>query len=412
MKKPELARVLMLIENSAYPSDPRVRQEAETLAGAGYRVSVICPARKGQRWRETIAGVRVYRYAAPRGGHGLLGYLLEYGYSMMATFLLSLVLLVREGFDAVHAANPPDTFVFLAAPYKLLGKQFIYDHHDLAPEMYQARCQGRGNRQVHRALLLLERLSCRLADRVITTNESHKAIEMDRDGVPAGKITVVRNGPDPNLLRPEDPPPGVRVPGKTVIGYAGVMGVQDGVSHLLKALAHLAHHLGRTDFRCLLIGTGDALPDLLRQAEQLRIADLLLFTGWMEMKDMPGYLSATDICVAPEPSNPYNDNSTMIKIMEYMALAKPTVAFDLPEHRFTAQDAALYVRPNDELELARAIAQLMDDPARREAMGAYGRRRVETELAWEYSAARLLQAYRTLAPDRASGDARESRKAG
>lgn len=389
--------VLMLVENSPFPLDPRVRREALALAAAGYRVSVISPTERGFPWHETVEGVQAYRFPAPRPGNGLLGYLWEYGWSMLAIFALSLVVLLRQGFDVIHAANPPDTLVFIGAFYKLLGKQFVYDHHDLAPEMYHARFGNRGKRIVHRSLILLEKLSCRLADHVIATNQSYRAMEMERGGVPESRITIVRNGPDLDRMQPMEPDPVLRGKAPIIIAFAGVMGSQDGVDHLLRALHHLIHDLGRSDFFCAIIGgKGDAQTRLKALARELDLEGHLWFTGWVSDADWVRYLSTADICVDPDPSNPFTDRSTMIKMMEYMAVGKPIVAFDLPEHRYTAGEAAEYVRPNDELEFARALARLMDDPERRQAMGAFGRRRVESELAWSYSARRLLAAYEKL----------------
>ena len=365
-------RVLMLLENYFYLGDGRVRREAQALVAAGYQVTVICPSGQGQPSGELLDGVRVYRFPAVMAGGGFLVYLWEYGYSTVAMFLISLLVFVREGFDVVHTHNPPDTLTFIAAFYKLLGKRFVYDHHDLAPEMYCARFGNRANRLVYHILVLLEKLSCRLADHVIATNQSYKRVEIQRGRVPEARITIVRNGPELYHLRPIEPDPNLRREGKTIIGYAGVMGSQDGVDYLLRALQHLVYDLDRTDFFCILVGSGDALPGLQALAQQLGIADYVLFTGWVKHTDVVRYLGSMDICVAPEPSNSYNDRSTMIKIMEYMALEKPIVAFDLPEHRFSAGAAALYVRPNDELECARALAQLMDDPARRQVMGSSG----------------------------------------
>jgi glycosyltransferase involved in cell wall biosynthesis len=323
---------------------------------------------------------------------------------MVAAFLLSLLVFACEGFDVVHAHNPPDTFVFIAALYKLLGKRFVYDHHDLAPEMYYARFRGKGNRLVYRTLVLLEQLSCRVADHVIATNQSYKSVAEQRGRVPEERITIVRNGPDLQLLRPVEPDPELRQRGKIIIGYAGVIGVQDGVDYLLRALRHLAYDLGRTDFYCVVIGSGEAQAGMQALAHRLGLGERVWFTGWLQ--DLDGsygrYLSTADICVAPEPSNPYNDRCTMNKIMDYMAVGKPVVAFRLPEHRFSADGAALFVRPNDELEFARALAQLMDDPERRQAMGALGRRRVETELAWCHSVPNLLAAYRAVLTERRS----------
>jgi glycosyltransferase involved in cell wall biosynthesis len=386
----------MLLENFAYPEDTRVHLEASTLAAAGYRVCVICPADLEQSRRESVGSVRVYRYPAPRGGNGFFGYLWEYGYAMLATFVLSLRVWVRDGFDVLHAHNPPDTFVLIALFYKLFGKRFVFDQHDLSPEMYLARLRSRGNRLVHQVLVLFEKLSCRMADLVITTNESHKLVQMQRDGVPEKRIAVVRTGPDLSRLRVVHPHSWLRQKGVTIIGYLGVMGFQDGVDYLLRALHHLVHDLGRADFFCVLVGGGDAWADLNVLSRQLGLETHVRFTGHLPYDDVLPYLSAADICVVPDPANPYNDRSTMIKLMEYMALGKPVVAFDLPEHRFTAQSAVAYVRPNDELAFAQTLAALMDDPVRREAMGMFGRSRVETVLAWKYSAPKLIQAYSQL----------------
>jgi len=401
VKVPANNRILMLLENQTYPRDFRVRREATALTAAGYRVSIICPAGPGQPFRETSNGVHLYRYAQPSEAHGFLGYLWEYGFAMAATFVLSLLVFFCEGFDVVHAHNPPDTFVFIAAFYKLLGKRFVFDHHDLSPEMYQARFPGGGSRLVLGTLIFLERLTCRLADRVIATNESYKKIEMERDRVPESRIMVVRNGIELQDLPSAEPDPALRPAGKTIIGYIGVMGFQDGVDYLLRALGHLVRDLGRTDFFCVLVGGGDAFPDLKSLAEQQHISEQILFTGMVHHSEVPRYLGIADICVAPEPSAPYNDHSTAVKLMEYMSLAKPIVAFDLTEHRFTARGAAAYVKPNDELEFARTIAELMDDPARRKKMGLLGRQRMETELAWQYSIPKLLQVYRAVLPARA-----------
>lgn len=388
------ARVLMLLENAPYPLDARVRQQSRALVEAGYGVAVICPGDPGQPWHETLAGVEVYRYPAPRGGDGLVGYLYEYGYSMLASFGLSLLVLARHGFDVIHAANPPDTFALVAAPYKLVGKRFIYDHHDLSPEMYYARFGGRGNRLLRRLLLGLERFSCRLADHVIATNDSYRALEIARDGVRPDRVTVVRNGPDLRRLRPMDPDPELRAKAGTIIAFAGVMGYQDGVDYLVRALHHLVFELGRADVCCVFIGgKGDAQDDLKALVKQLGLEPYTWFTGWVSDEEYVRYLGTADICVAPDPANPFTDRSTMIKVMEYMALEKPIVAFDLTEHRASAGDAAVYVHPNEEPAMARAIAALIDDPARRRAMGQFGRRRVESELAWPRSVPNLLAAY-------------------
>ena len=373
--KASAGSVLMLLENNPYQSDPRPKREACTLVKAGYRVSVICPRPPGGKLYEVMDGVRLYQFPAPAAANGLLGYLWEYGYSMVVTFVISLLVFLREGFDVIHAHNPPDTFFLIAAFYKLLGKRFVYDHHDLAPEMYYARFGDGGNRFVYHTLVLLEKLSCRLADCVIVTNESYKAVEMERGQMPAERITIVRNGPDLEGLQPVEPDPALRQRADTILGYVGRMGPQDGVDYLLRALYHLIYDLDR---------------------RELHIEEYVWFTGWIPDEDLIRHLSTADICVDPDPSNPFNDRSTMVKMMEYMALGKPVVAFDLPEHRVTAQDTALYARPNDELDFARQIVVLMDDPERRKRMGQRGRERIETELAWSYQEEHLLEVYEVL----------------
>ncbi len=387
----------MLLENNPYPQDSRVRREAQALTQAGHRVSVIAQRGRNQPWQEVVDGVRVYRFPAPPDGNGFLGYLLEYGQALLSMLVLSLWALVREGFDVIHAHNPPDVMVLIAALYKPLGKRFVFDHHDLSPEMYYARFQGEGNRLVYQALAFFEKLSCRLADRIIATNQSYKAMEMARSGVPEERITIVRNGPDLERLQPVPPDPELRAKAPIILGYVGDMGFHDGLDYLLRALHRLRYDLGRTDFYAVLIGKGDAWEGLQGLRSELELEEHVWFTGRISDEDLVRYLSTADICLDPDPKNPFTDRSTMIKMTEYMALSKPIVAFDLTEHRFTAQEAALYAQPNDELDFARKIAQLMDDPEARARMGAFGRRRIETELAWRYSVPKLLQAYDTLA---------------
>jgi len=387
-------RVLMLLENNPYPQDVRVYREAQALTAAGYQVSVICPADSGQPWRDVDEGVSVYRFPAPPSAQSMVGYLWEYGYSLTAMFFLSLLVVVRGGFDVIHAHNPPDMLVLIAAFYKLFGKRFVYDHHDLAPEMYYARFPGQGNPFLYRLLVWFETLSCRLANHVVTTNQSYKMIEMQRGRVPEDRISIVRNGPKVSDLQTIKANGDLGQSGQIVIGYVGVMGFQDGIDYLLRALRCLNQDLKRHDFLCVLVGDGAALPSLRSLTQQYNLTEHVVFTGWVASGKVADYLSAADICVVPDPSNAYNDRSTMVKIMEYMVLGKPIVAFDLPEHRFSAQAAALYVRPNDEREFARALVQLMDDEARRQEMGLVGRQRIETDLAWQYSVPHLLEAYR------------------
>ncbi len=385
----------MLVENNAYPEDVRVLHSARTLTEAGYLVSVICQSRPNRPPREVLAGVQIYRYALPVFGTGFVAYILEYSYSLLEMFLLSIRVWRESGFDIIHAANPPDTAVLIAAFYKILGKRFIFDQHDLSPEIYLLKFGNKNGIRglIYWALLFLEGLSCRLADHIIAPNESYKVLEMDRDKVPPERITVVRNGPDLDKMAPAYPLPNIGREGRKTLLYLGVIGFQDGVDFLLRALHHLKYQLGRSDFLCVIAGDGDALPGLKMQAVELALGDFVLFPGWIESAEVPGYISTADICVAPEPSNDLNDRSTIVKIMEYMAAGNPIVAFDLPEHQVTAQNAAIYAEPNSELDFARKIAELMDDPQKCREMGQFGRERIEKELGWCYQKTHLLDAY-------------------
>ncbi len=390
-------RVLMMVENSPYPQDIRVRCEALALIESGYAVSVICPAVNRQPLRETIEEVHVYRFSAPPPGDGLWGYLFEYSYSLLSIFFLSVIVALSRGFDYLHTANPPDIIVLIGAFYKLFGKRFVFDQHDLSPEMYWMRFQGKGNTYVHKALLLFEKLSCKLADHVITANQSSKRLVMDRNKIPDERITVVRNGPRIEMMKSIETDISLRQRESFTIVYVGGISVQDGLDYLIRALHHLINDLGRQNFHCYVLGDGSALKTIQKMAAMEYLNAYITFTGWVLRDAVKRYIDSADICVDPDPSNDYNDRCTMIKLMEYMARSKPIVAFDLPEHRVTAGEAAVYARPNDELDFARKIVELMDDPARRAKMGQIGRERVENELAWTYQTEHLLDAYQSIA---------------
>lgn len=393
MKASAGKRVLMLLENYTYPQDGRVRREASTLIKAGYQVSVICPAGDGQPLRENVNGVQIFRYPALFEGDGILGYLWEYVYSMTATFFITVFKSISSGFDIIHAHNPPDTFVLIAAIYKLFGKWFVFDHHDLSPEMYCARFPGNGKPLIYQVLLFFERLTFRLADHVISTNQSYKRIALERGGLTPAQVTVVRNGPELDRVRlvPDDPI--LRQKARTIIGYVGVMGYQDGVDYLIRSLAHLVNDFGYTNFYCVLIGKGDAFESLKVLTTSLGLDPYVWFTGRVSDEELMRYLSTADICVVPDPLNPFTDRSSMIKITEYMTLGKPIVAFDLTEHRATAGEAASYARPNDEQDFAEKIKELIDAPESWRTMGDLGRERIEKELSWKCQERYLLSAY-------------------
>lgn len=393
MKVPVLAKVLMLVENNAYPLDFRVRREAHALRDAGYSVTVIAPRRGAEAWRECVDGIDVYRFPAPPGGEGLLGYVFEFGYATFAMFLLTMWVAIVKGVDVIHAANPPDTLFVIGAVFKLFGKQFVFDHHDLAPETYLSRFGRPHEDFVCKILRLLERCSYAVADVVIATNESYKQLALERGGKHRDKVYVVRNGP-PLSYVPLEPDPDLVRRANHLIGYIGTIGPQDGVDYWMRAVHKMVFTHGRRDFLAIIIGDGDALPSVQTLAKELQIEPYVYFTGRLSEPEARKYLSAVSVCVQPDPLSPLNNKSTMNKLMEYMALGKPTVAFDLVETRFSAQDAALYVRPNDEMEFAERVIWLLDHSSEREKIGECGRRRIVNTLAWEYSVPELLRAYR------------------
>lgn len=389
-------RVVTLVENTSYIPSARVRPHAEALAAAGYQVTVISPRAPHEPARETVNGVTLYRFPMPIKGTGALTHLVEFALSTIAGVVLTLWVWARRGLDVLHIYAPPDSIMCAGLLPRLAGRAVVYDLRDLSPELYRSHF-GRTSPLLHRLLLLMERACCQLAQEVIVVNESYRRVVMERDGVSPERVSVVRYGPDLEAVYPTAEELDIRAGAQTVIGYLGKMARQDGVDHLLRALGHLDATLGYRDWRCVLVGSADDLEGLKEQAAELGIADRVLFTGFLPRERWIRVLSTADICAEPAPANPLNDVSTMIKLMDYMSLAKPTVAFDLPESRVTAGEAALYARPNDELHFARQIARLIDDPELRARLGSTGRERMEQGLAWPYQRARLLALYARLA---------------
>jgi len=386
-------KVLIIVENLPVPFDRRVWLEATTLTAEGYKVSVISPGSKGDAKYEVLDGISIYRYPMPPATKGFLSYLWEFTYCWFMTLILSLRVLFREGFDVIHACNPPDTFFLLGVFYKLPGKKFIFDQHDLCPEVYKARFGSARKETLLQALRLLEKFTYRTANLVIAPNESYKTIAAQRGGVEQENIFVVRTGPDIRRLRQVEPELGLKRGRKYMVCYLGVMGPQDGVDYLLRSIEFITRNGGRDDILFVLIGEGDCFNDLKRMSVKLGVEDHVLFTGRIPDDELVRYLSTADVCVGPDPKNELNDNSTMNKIMEYMAMSKPIVSFDLKETRFSAGASALYARPNDPTDFANKILELLEDDKKRREMGEYGRKRIQQELAWEYKKDNLIRAY-------------------
>lgn len=374
------------------PFDRRVWQESVALRREGYEVAVICPCgeKRDREPLEVREGVAIHRYPLTAATGGPLGYAREYAVALWWTWRLARRLAAEEPFDVVQACNPPDILLLAAWRLRRGGARFIFDHHDLVPELYLSRFD-RGRDALYWLTVALERLTFALADVVVATNDSYRRVALTRGRKRSPDVFVVRSGPDLSRFRAVAPDPALKRGRSHLISYLGVMGPQDGVDHALSALAHLD---GRSDWHAVFIGEGDVWCEMKQLARELGLASRVEFTGRIPDDDVARILSSSDVCVAPDPKNPLNDVSTMNKILEYMAMSRPVVAYDLVEARVSAGPAALYGRPNDARSLAEAIARLLDDPRLRARMGAIGRSRVEGALAWEHSESQLLAAYR------------------
>ena len=387
------ARILILVQNLSVPFDRRVWLECQSLIDAGFGVTVVCPKAPDDPAYARINGVELFKYRPYAPGGSSVSFVLEYVYSFLATLRLSLKASMRGRFTAVQSCNPPDLFWPIGLLFRLLhGSSFVFDHHDLCPELYQSRFPD-GNQLIYRALRLMERCTMSAADHVISTNDSYREIALGRDGVEPADVTVVRTGPDLTRLRRTAPLPSLRRSAPHMAAYLGVMGPQDGVDLVLELAEHVVHRLGRRDISFTLIGSGDCFDDLVALSHRLDLSEFVTFTGRIPDADVSAILSTADVGISPDPKNPLNDVSTMNKTMEYMAFGLPVVAFGLRETRVSAGDAAVYATPNDVAELAQLLVELVDDEPRRRSMGAAGRARIEQELAWDHQAPRYVGVY-------------------
>lgn len=386
-------KVLILVENLPVPFDRRVWMESTTLKKAGYEVSVICPTGKGyETLYEEIDGIHIYRHVLPPEVSSAAGYLREYSSALTSQWRLARRIRRERGFDMIHACNPPDLMFLVALWFKLFhGTKFLFDHHDLNPELYESKFNKRG--LFYHALRIAERMTFALADTVISTNESYKEVAIQRGKKDPNRVYVVRSGPDTSRFE--------RVPTveehkhgrKYLVGYLGVMGEFDGVDHLVRAAHELIVKRGRMDIQFCLVGSGPMLDSLKALAQELGIQDYLEFTGRIPDKELIERLSSCDVCVNPDPMNPLNNKSTMNKILEYMALERAIVQYDLLEGKRSALEASVYADPNNIADFATKIEELLADPAKREQMGQFGRKRMIDELEWKHQVPKLLRAY-------------------
>jgi len=385
-------KILIIVENAPVPFDTRVWKEALSLHAAGYQVTVLCPRGNGtDRGYEIINGIRVYRHPTPDERNGALAYIWEYSCALFWEFWFTWWIYLRHGFHVIQGCNPPDDIFLIALPFKLFGVNYLFDHHDAIPELYLSKYDHRG--LLYKIQVVLEKLTYLCSDVVIATNGSYRDLAVTRGHVVADSVFIVRNGPDLETFKLVAANPALKYGKAYLVGYVGNMSDQDGLDILLEVALHLKK-MGRLDVHFTCVGGGPALANLREAVSNKGLGETVNFTGRIPDQQLLEILSTADVCVNPDKPCEMNDISTMIKVMEYMALGKPIVQFDLREGRFSAQDAALYADTQNQVaDFAAKIAWLLDNPDERKKMGEFGRRRVEKELAWEYSVPNLLAAY-------------------
>jgi glycosyltransferase involved in cell wall biosynthesis len=389
-------RVLIIVENLPVPFDRRVWAEATTLRGAGYTVSVICPKGRGyDASAEIVDGINIYRHPLPLEARGAAAYFIEYPAALFWQFVLSIKVTYRHGFDVIHACNPPDLTFIVGLFYKIFGrKSFIFDHHDVNPEFYEAKFGRRDF--LWKMLGFLEKLTFRTADISIATNDSYRQIALKRGHMSPNRVFTVRSGPNLDRVRELPADPKWRNGRTFLVSYVGVIGQPEGLDLLLASVKYIVRDKGRSDIQFVIVGAGPELHEIREMCVRMALGKYVTFTGRVDDPTLFTILSTADVCVNPDRVTTYNDISTMNKIMEYMALGKPIVQFDVTEGRVSAQDSSLYAKANDCADFADKILQLLDDPPRRTRMGKIGRQRVNDVLAWRHEQLNLLQAYDTL----------------
>jgi len=384
-------KILIIVENLPVPFDTRVWQEATTLAANGYTVSVICPTGKGyDKEEETLEGVHIFRHKLPPEGNGAVGYAREYGSALRAELRLAKKIYKEIGFDVIHGCNPPDDIYLVASFFKKYGVRYVFDHHDICPELFEAKF-GNTKSLLYKSQVWLERQTYRHCTFAFVTNESYRKIAIERDKMPPEKVIVLRSGPRLERMRILPPDPSIRRGYPYMVGYVGVIGQQEGIEYILQAAQYTKQHENNVFWG--IVGGGPHWEALKKQASDMGLDDCVEFTGRVDDETMLRYLNTADVCVNSDTYNAMNDKSTMNKVLEYMALGKPIVQFDLTEGRFSAQEASLYAKRNDAVDMAQKIQELLQAPEKRAHMGAYGRNRILNELSWEKTSKALLEGY-------------------
>lgn len=385
-------KVLIIVENLPVPFDTRVWQEATTLVNNGYTVSVICPKGKGYTQEyEEFEGVRIYRHDLPIEGNGFGGYVKEYSAALREQIRLARKVYNDVGFDVIHGCNPPDNIFLVAQLFRSTGVKYVFDHHDICPELFYAKFKKRG--LLYKSQLLLERLNYKHACMAFVTNESYRKIAIERGGMRSDRVFVLRSGPNLERMKITPQKPEIKRGKKYMVGYVGVIGQQEGLDYLLDAASYIKYKLLRDDIFFGIVGGGPYLEEAKKRAQTMGLDDIVEFTGRVLDSVLLDYLNTADICVNPDEYNEMNDKSTMNKVLEYMALKKPIVQFDLTEGRCSAGEASLYARPNDSVDMANKIVELLEDEERRRIMGELGYERILNELSWKHTSKALLEGY-------------------
>ncbi len=388
--------ILIIVQNLPVPFDRRVWQEATSLRRHGFGVAVVCPKKgKCTASYERLEDVDIYRYPLVyEADKGVVGYFVEFVYCWLASLWLALKAYAHRPFHAIHACNPPDTFFALAMLFRPLGVKFVFDHHDLCPEMFVAKGRSRTG-LLYRGLVALERMTLRSAHAVIAVNESHRTIALERGGISKERVSVVRSGPRRGWADIHVPSLELKQGRQNMVLYLGEMCEQDGVIHMLHAIETYRKIAG-DDTLFAFVGGGPDQPRMKATAQEMGLGPVTHFTGRIPDEQLWAYLSTADVCIDPDPLTEWSNMSTMNKIIEYMAFGRPIVAFDLLENRRSAEAAAVYVKGNDDVAMGQAIRELLLDPRRRRMMSEFGRERFREELAWENSEQRLIATYRQL----------------
>jgi len=385
-------KILIVVENLPVPFDSRVWKEALALHESGYEVTVLSPRGKGYASNyEVLQGVHIYRHPMPKEGNSPFGYLWEYGWALFWEWLYAWWIFLTRGFHVIQGCNPPDNIFLVALPFKLFGVKYIFDHHDANPELYLSKYERRDI--FYKIQVWLEQMTYRACDVVMATNESYKLLAVNRGKRDPHDVFVVRNGPDLSQFKLVPTEPRLKYGKRYLIGYVGTMSIQEGLDILLDVALDIKNR-GRGDIHFTCVGGGPGLAELRKLVREKKLEDMVNFTGRVPDKELLAVLSSADVCVNPDKPCEMNDISTMIKIMEYMALGKPIVQFDLKEGRFSAGEASLYCDGQNPIaDFADKILWLLEHPEERRRMGEFGLRRVEQQLAWEFSVKNLLAAY-------------------